>query len=295
MHTTILGALARDERATRALFGLGKEKLDELGRDMGRLWGRELGKRKGRRRAPGGGRKGQIPGGRQKAAFILFYLKVYPKFDVLCAVSGINRGECCRWVHRLMPLLEEALGHKLMLPKRKIRSMEEFYAAFPQAREVVFDGMERPRQRPGRKGSDRKHFSGKRKRHTQKAIVGTQGRRIGYLGPSKRGARHDKRLLDKAHLVSSIPPNVGILLDSGFQGTRHPGACLPHKATKKRPLSEEQRQWNRLLAGERVVVEHAIGGMKRLGAVADVYRNRIPNTHDRFNVLAAGIWNYFIA
>jgi hypothetical protein len=293
MHTNILGGLMRDERTTKAVFGIGREKLDELGRDMGRLWGRELGKRKGRRRAVGGGRRGQIPRGRDKAAFVLFRLKVYPSFDVLCAVSGINRGECCRWVHRLMPVLEEALGQKLMLPKRKIRSMEEFYAAFPQAREVCLDGMERPRQRPGKKSSDRKHYSGKKKRHTQKAIVGTQGRRIGFLGPSKRGARHDKRILDRG--MPFIPPCVGILLDKGFQGLKHPGACLPHKATKKRPPGEEQRQWNTLLAGGRVVVEHAIGGMKRLGAVAGVYRNRIPNTHDRFNVLAAGIWNYFIA
>jgi len=295
MHTTILGALTRDERAARALFGLGTEKLEELGRDMERLWGRELGRRNGRKRAVGGGRKGQIHGGRQKAAFILFYLKVYPIFDVLSAVSGINRGECCRWAHKLMPILEEALGRKLALPKRRIRSMEEFYAAFPQAREVIFDGMERPRQRPGKKSSDRRHFSGKRKRHMQKTIVGTQGRRIGYLGPSKRGARHDKRLLDQRHVMPFIPPSISVLLDSGFQGVRHPGACLPHKATKKRPLTGEQRRWNTLLAGLRVEVEHAIGGMKRLGAVAGVYRNRIPNTHDKFNLLAAGIWNYFIA
>ena len=295
MHTNMLDRITRDERATKALFGLGMAKLEELGQDIERLRGRELERREGRKRKFGGGRRGNIPGGRQKAAFILFYLKVYPTFDVLCAVSGINRGECCRWAHRLMPLLEKALGRRVMLPKRKIRSVEEFRAAFPQAGEVCFDGMERPRQRPGKRSSDRKHFSGKRKRHMQKAIVGTQGRHIGYLGPSKRGARHDKRLLDQRRLMPFIPPNVSVLLDSGFQGVRHPGACLPHKATKKRPLTGEQRQWNKLLASLRVEVEHAIGGMKRLGAVAGVYRNRIPNTHDRLNLLAAGIWNYFIA
>jgi len=295
MHTNMLDKMTRDERATKALFGLGMEKLEELGRDMEALWTRKLEGREGRRRKFGGGRKGEIPRGRQKAAFILFYLKVYPSFDVLSAVSGINRGECCKWAHKLMPLLEEALGRKLMLPKRKIRSMEEFRAAFPHAAEVCLDGMERPRWRPGKRSSDRKHYSGKRKRHTQKAIVGTQGRRVAYLGPSKRGARHDKRLLDQRRLVPFIPPDVSVLLDSGFQGVRHPGACLPHKATKKRPLTVEQKQWNALLAGLRVEVEHGIGGMKRLGAVSGVYRNRIPNTHDKFNLLAAGIWNYFIA
>jgi len=295
MHTNLLGRLMRDERTMKALFGLGHEKFCQLGLDLERLWTRELEGRKGRKRAVGGGRKGEIPGGKAKAAFILFYLKVYPTFDVLSAVSGINRGECCRWVRKLMPLLEKVLGQRHALPKRKIRSLAEFCAAFPGAREVIVDGMERPRHRPSKRSSDRKHYSGKRKRHTQKTIVMTQGRRIGYLSQSKRGARHDKRLLDQRHVMPFIPPDVSVLCDSGFQGLKHPGACLPYKAARRRPLTGEQRQWNTLLASLRVEVEHAIGGMKRLRCVADVYRNRIANTHDTFNSISAGIWNYFIA
>ena len=117
-------------------------------------------------------------------------------------------------------------------------------------------------------------------------------RRIGYLSPSKRGARHDKRLADQRQIIPHIPPEISILGDSGFQGLRHPGLCLPDKATKQRPLSEAQRQWNTLLASERVKVEHSIGGMKRYNAVAAVYRNRLPKTDDRFNLLAAGLWNF---
>ena len=119
-------------------------------------------------------------------------------------------------------------------------------------------------------------------------------RRIGYLSPSKRGARHDKRVCDQRGIVARIPPGVSLLADSGFQGIRHPGVCLPVKGTRKRPLTDAQRQWNTLLAGVRVGVEHAIGGMKRYNAVAGVYRNRRPKTDDRFNLLAAGLWNYTI-
>jgi len=54
-------------------------------------------------------------------------------------------------VHKLMPVLEALLGQKLALPKRQIRSMEEFALAFPQAVEVILDGMERPVQRPKKK------------------------------------------------------------------------------------------------------------------------------------------------
>jgi len=162
MNTNLLGIFIRDERTIRALFGLGSEKLEELGRDIERLWRQRLEGRGGRQRAFGAGRKGKVPGGKEKAVFILFYMKVYPTFDVLSAVSGINRGECCRWVHKLLPLLEKALGQRLMLPKRKIDSMEGFYAAFPQAKEVCIDGMERPRQRPKKKAATASTSRGRR-------------------------------------------------------------------------------------------------------------------------------------
>jgi hypothetical protein len=95
--------------------------------------------------------------------------------------------------------------------------------------------------------------------------------------------------------VAHIPPEISLLGESGFQGLRHPGLCLPFKGTRKRPLTDGQRAWNTLLARVRVVVEHSLGGMKRYNAVAGVYRNRLPKTDDRFNLLAAGLWNYTIA
>ena len=119
-------------------------------------------------------------------------------------------------------------------------------------------------------------------------------RRIGCLTPSKRGARHDKRLFDQRQIIHNMPVEVSILADSGLQGIKHPGICVPRKASKLRPLSEEDRQWNGLISQNRVVVEHSIGAMKRYNAVAAVYRNRKPRTDDRFNLLAAGLWNYFI-
>jgi hypothetical protein len=118
--------------------------------------------------------------------------------------------------------------------------------------------------------------------------------RIGYLSPSKHGARHDKRLLDQRQVIANIPSEVSILADSGFQGLRHPSICLPRKGRKKRPLETSPKRWNTLLAGLRVVVEHGIGGMKRYNAASGVYRNRLPQTDDKFNLLSAGLWNFYI-
>jgi hypothetical protein len=101
-------------------------------------------------------------------------------------------------------------------------------------------------------------------------------------------------LLDQRQVIAHIPPEVSILADSGFQGLKHPGICLPWKGTKKRPLETSQKEWNTLLAGLRVVVEHGIGGMKPYNAASGVYRNRLPQADDKFNLLSACLWNFYI-
>jgi len=260
------------------------------------VWQQQLAQRPNRQRAVGAGAKGKLAGAERKLCFILFYLKVYPTFDVLSCFFALDSSECCRWVHKLLPLLEQVLGRQLVLPKRQITSLAEFAAAFPGATEVLVDGMERPIQRPKQASTHRKHYSGKKKRHTRKAIVvADSNRRIGCLTRSKRGARHDKRLADARRVIQGLPDTVSVIADSAFQGSQHPQLCLPRKGRKNHPLSTADRGWNRLVASVRVRVEHAIGGLKRFGAVANLYRNHKPCCDDRFNLLTAGLWNLRLA
>jgi hypothetical protein len=146
-----LEKLYRNPRTMKAVFGLDAAKFNELARQMGDEWFKVLESREGRVRAPGAGQKSKIDSGAQKLAFILFYLKVYPTFDVMSVFCGINAGGCCQWMHDLLPVLEKLPGQKLALPKRKINSMEGFAAAFPQAVEVMLDGMDRPVRRSKKK------------------------------------------------------------------------------------------------------------------------------------------------
>jgi len=39
---------------------------------------------------------------------------------------GVDRSQVHRWVKELLPLLEETLGREMVLPARKINSVEEF-------------------------------------------------------------------------------------------------------------------------------------------------------------------------
>jgi hypothetical protein len=74
-----------------------------------------------------------------------------------------------------------------VLPIRKLSSIEEFIDRFPEVKEVIVDGTERPVQRPKDLQRQKEHYSGKKKRHTRKHITLTTRttsalRCLSYLG-----------------------------------------------------------------------------------------------------------------
>ncbi|HEY6736654.1 MAG TPA: transposase family protein [Candidatus Saccharimonadia bacterium] len=66
------------------------------------------------------------------------------------------------------------------------------------------------------------------------------------------------------------------------------------KATKNKPQTQEQKASNRIIAGIRIVSEHAIGGMKRYRAAAEVYHNHRPTMDDLHMRVSAGLWNFHL-
>ena len=74
----------------------------------------------------------------------------------------------------------------------------------------------------------------------------------------------------------------------------HPNTQMPKKVSKNHPLTEKDKQNNRIISGLRIVAEHAIGGMKRYKTAADIYRNRIINTDDKLVLVSAGLWNFHL-
>lgn len=250
-----------------------------------------------RLRKVGGGKKGRLPHMEDKLAFILLYLKCYPTYDLLGFLTGRDRTRCCRSVQTLLPVLEMALGKNLVLPKRKISSPEEFFKLFPEAKEVFLDGTERRVEKPKNLKKRNKLYSGKKKTTTRKTVVvNDKQKRILVVTPTKSGRRHDKRIADKNQLIQNIPQDVSIFTDTGFQGIQkqHDHVVMPSKATKNHPLTREQKQENKLISSIRVISEHAIGGMKRLKAASDIYRNKLPNLDDTFTLIAAALWNFHL-
>jgi hypothetical protein len=287
--------ISKDPRAIKALIGMPYQEFTALIPTFQRIMLEEQAKRQKREIPLCNGIKGHLPTIESKLFFVLFYLKTYPTFDVLAYISKKSRGRSCEAIQLYMKILEKTLKRKLVLPVRKIRSVEEFLTLFPGEKEIFLDGTERRIQRPKDSTSQKKHYSGKKKTHTRKNMVITNSKKeILVLTPTKSGRRHDKYLADKFELVKHVPETVLIGVDSGLQGIQkiHSNTWLPHKGTKKNPLSVKQKEENTILSHFRVSVEHAIGGMKRFRAMTDVLRNRIGLMDDCIALVSAGLWNY---
>ena len=69
---------------------------------------------------------------------------------------------------------------------------------------------------------------------------------------------------------------------------------MSKKNSKNRKLTFEEKQNNKAISWIRIISKHAIGGIKRMRAISDIYRNRKGNTDNKLMIVSAGIWNLFI-
>lgn len=292
-----ISKLARDPRAVKAMTGLSWKEFTDLVPAFEAAEREYRENKPNRQRKPGGGRKGHLKTTEDKLFYILFYIKTYPTFDIMAFFFGKSRGRSCETGNLYLELLEKALGRKIVLPERRIGSVEEFIRLFPEVKDVFPDGTERRIQRPKKAKQNKRYYSGKKKAHTRKNIILTdEKKRILVVSPTKPGRRHDKRLADRISLIEHIPKDIGIWTDSGFQGIQHhhPNTFVTKRGRKNKPLTDAEKEENQIISSLRVGVEHAIGGMKRFRAYREVLRNRIGTFDDRVAVVTAGLWNYHL-
>jgi hypothetical protein len=287
-----IDTVLKNQRLTRAILGVSRMSFESLLVTFKQILIEEA-ESKNRKRIYGGGSNGNIKDPRKKLFFILWYLKVYPTFDVAAYVFVSSKSRTHTWAHKILPILEKTLGRKLVLPKRRVGSVEDFFKLFPETKEVMLDGVERPTVRSKKTKTQNKHYSGKKKRHTRKNLLLTNSKKkILLVTPTKHGRVHDKKMSDKNMLISRIPEEVSLVVDTGFQGVQkqHENTLIPKKKPKGGFLTEAEKAWNRLVSSTRIVIEHAIGGMKRFNAVAHTFRNK-NGIDDQFVNVCAGLWN----
>ena len=256
-----------------------------------------------RKRKPGSGRKGNLKTMKDKLFFILYYLKNYPKFDVIGYDFGFGKSAAHYNVNKSKAALLSALSELGVLPKRRFSSPEEMEEAFKNTRDLLIDATERPCFRSADYEKQKKHYSGKQKAHTLKnTVISNTIKYVLFLGYTSPGSVHDYGLFK-----TEFPPeedwfkNFNLWLDLGFLGAQNDycpaDVNIPHKKqrkSKKNPnpcLTEKQKEENRKISKIRVIAENAIGGMKRFSALTDKFRNKTIEFADDVAILAAGLWN----
>ena len=288
--------LLRRERQLKAVIGMGGKEFKILHKQFDGIYNK-IQQKKLRKRAIGGGRQGVIKDTKSKLLFILMYIKVYPTYDLAGALFGVVASRPHEWVNEYLPILEEALGRHCVLPARKITSAEEFRRLYPGVQEVILDGAERPIQRPKNNKNQKKAYSGKKKRHTRKNIyLVNKEKKILYLSPTKAGKIHDFKQFKKTAVIDGIPEDVDILGDKGFIGINDLSShktFVPKKKPKNGFLTPEEKEGNSLISSIRIKVEHAIGGVKRLGVATNIFRGRF-GSDDRFTFVSAALWNFHL-
>ena len=106
-----------------------------------------------------------------------------------------------------------------------------------------------------------------------------------------KGRKHDFRVFKESKV--RLHPAICLQLDRGYQGIKslHANSELPYKRCKNKALNKEQKQHNRTLAAQRVVVEHTIRKLKVFRILSERYRNRRKRFGLRVNLIA-GLLNY---
>jgi hypothetical protein len=245
-----------------------------------------------RQRERGGGRQGKLKTLEDKMIFILFYLRHYPVQELQGWIFGMGQAQAWDWIHRLTPILNQALGYEKQLPARKQREIGVILAAC-EGLEFIIDGTERPVRRPKDKTRQKSQYSGKKKRHTVKnnVVSDKRTRKIKVLSETCEGKKHDKKLADE----QEIPFPAGSMLwqDTGFQGYQpeHITTYQPTKKLKGKELTPEQKERNQAISKERIRVEHSIGGVKVFGIVHQIFRNMCEGFDDLVMETACGLHN----
>jgi hypothetical protein len=258
--------------------------------------------REDRKRRIGAGHPFKLPL-RDRLVMLLTYHRLYVTSTLLGFLFNLGQTNVLKNIRILEPLVTQVLPLPGKIHRRagRLGTLDEVEALFPGFK-AFLDATEQEIPRPKDKAKRRTHYSGKKKRHTVKTqiTVNADGL-ILHKTPHARGSRHDYALFKWRH--PRLPDNVCLGLDLGYDGVQNDyrgfNALVPFKrrspgrgkrGVKAVELSCEEKEFNRWLSGERVVVEHAISRLKKFRIMAHEFRNRLKH-YDTMTDIVCGLVN----
>ena len=224
----------------------------------------------------------------------LLWLRVYPTYEVLGWLFGLEKSNAWENVQDTLAILESLADFRFERPaseRAKLGTKQAVFDAFPEVK-VIIDGKEQPFQRPQGWDEQKPFYSGKKKRHTVKnQILCTPEGRIGGVSETVPGSTHDLTMMRGDGVLDRLAEGEGAMADKAYTGAQkdRPGVSLvvPTKATRGHPLTEEQVAANRKISGCRVVIEHVMAQLNRFQVLKQVFRSAFMRHTRTIRVVAA--------
>lgn len=208
---------------------------------------------------------------------LLMYYRTYLTQEFLGFMFGVDDSCVCRSIWRA----SRVLAPVLRIEKRRLVPEKE-------AKALLIDCTEHPIERP--KNNQGSYYSGKKKRHILKTeIQMTEDGKIVHISNPYRGKIHDMNIRKQG---PPLHPDDTAYVDSGYQGMQqdHANTEYPYKRSKNKPLTPDEKEYNRALSRVRVKVEHKIRQLKVFRILKEQYRNRRKGFGIAINIVA-GIVN----
>lgn len=261
-------------------------------------------------------RKRKLGGGRSfnliledRLMVTLMYFRLYVSYTLLGYLFNLDGTNVGREINQRMapallsilpvPMQDELLSGRDEPPQigggKRIKTLKTLMETHPEIKEVWVDATEQPIQRPGEKLARKQYYSGKQSEHTIKSQMLTTKKLILHVSGNLPGSVSDSTVLAGSGIMHSIPKDVQVNLDRGYEGAeeRYPNNKIykAKRAQRNHPLTLFEKLYNHLINKTRILVEHVIGRLKKFRIVSELYRNRRP-AHGDFFIAVAGLINF---
>jgi hypothetical protein len=213
-------------------------------------------------------------------AVVLAYLRLHVPQAVVAWLFGTSQAEVSRELREVLPALRpclpcpavwEPIGEGQAVPAATVLTLGQLADG-----RVLIDATEQRVARPGDDATQRRYYSGKKKAHTLKTQLVTDGdHHILAISAAVPGATHDKPLCDGLQTLARLPDGAEATADKGYQGLAaqvEAVAACDLATPRGGELTEEQRRFNREVGAVRIRVEHCLGWRKHWAILATRFR-----------------------
>lgn len=194
---------------------------------------------------------------REGICLSIYYLRhAESTFELLGLRFGVSKSTANNTFHYWIKILRRILPCSLL--EQAERNGEELGEILEKLAEeqLIVDSFEQDIKRHSNNEVQRKHYSGKKKRHTYKSsVIGdSKGKEVVDIVAGKRGPESDITIFRKQQ--KKFSEEQFFVADKAYIGATN--TETPHKKPQNQELTQEQKEENRELSSQRIFIEHLI-------------------------------------